>query len=203
MGASWRCKVPRRGLGGAGAQDQAGLGVWGVGQAEKPGGQLVLGRGGRCSGGPKRGPERATWAWLRVPGPASAELVCNRTFDKYSCWPDTPPNTTASISCPWYLPWYHKGNRRGPVGVAQGLACGQGTHWSLPPVQHGFVYKRCGPDGQWVRGPRGQPWRDASQCQMDEEEVKVQVSLRLAERRPVEAGGGRCGRVGGPPRSPA
>lgn len=38
------------------------------------------------------------------------ELVCNRTFDKYSCWPDTPPNTTARISCPWYLPWYHKGD---------------------------------------------------------------------------------------------
>ncbi|XP_036268062.1 glucagon receptor isoform X1 [Pipistrellus kuhlii] len=81
--------------------------------------------------------------------PPPTELVCNRTFDKYSCWPDTPPNTTANISCPWYLPWYHK-------------------------VQHRFVYKRCGPDGQWVRGPRGQPWRNASQCQMDEEEVKVQ-----------------------------
>ncbi|XP_045692091.1 glucagon receptor isoform X1 [Phyllostomus hastatus] len=81
--------------------------------------------------------------------PPPTELVCNRTFDKYSCWPDTPPNTTASIPCPWYLPWHHK-------------------------VQHGFVYKTCGPDGQWVRGPRGQPWRNASQCQMDEEEVKVQ-----------------------------
>ncbi|XP_036924622.1 glucagon receptor isoform X3 [Sturnira hondurensis] len=80
--------------------------------------------------------------------PPPTELVCNRTFDKYSCWPDTPPNTTASISCPWYLPWYHK-------------------------VQHGFVYKRCGPDGQWVRGPQGQPWRNASQCQMDEEEKEV------------------------------
>ncbi|KAM5308623.1 glucagon receptor isoform 3-T7 [Glossophaga mutica] len=81
--------------------------------------------------------------------PPPTELVCNRTFDKYSCWPDTPPNTTARISCPWYLPWYHK-------------------------VQHGSVYKRCGPDGQWVRGPRGQPWRNASECQMDAEEVKVQ-----------------------------
>lgn len=84
--------------------------------------------------------------------PPPTELVCNRTFDKYSCWPDTPPNTTARISCPWYLPWYHK-------------------------VQHGFVYKRCGPDGQWVRGPQGQPWRNASQCQMDEEEVKVQKEV--------------------------
>ncbi|XP_052052851.1 glucagon receptor [Apodemus sylvaticus] len=81
--------------------------------------------------------------------PPPTELVCNRTFDKYSCWPDTPPNTTANISCPWYLPWYHK-------------------------VQHRLVFKRCGPDGQWVRGPRGQPWRDASQCQMDDEEIEVQ-----------------------------
>uniref|UniRef100_H9KVX4 Glucagon receptor n=1 Tax=Callithrix jacchus TaxID=9483 RepID=H9KVX4_CALJA len=83
--------------------------------------------------------------------PPPTELVCNRTFDKYSCWPDTPPNTTANISCPWYLPWHHK-------------------------VQHRFVFKRCGPNGQWVRGPRGQPWRNASQCQIDGEEIEVQVS---------------------------
>ncbi|XP_035949864.1 glucagon receptor isoform X2 [Halichoerus grypus] len=81
--------------------------------------------------------------------PPPTELVCNRTFDKYSCWPDTPPNTTANMSCPWYLPWHHK-------------------------VQHRFVFKKCGPDGQWVRGPRGQSWRDASQCQMDEKEIEVQ-----------------------------
>ncbi|XP_031208306.1 glucagon receptor isoform X8 [Mastomys coucha] len=84
--------------------------------------------------------------------PPPTELVCNRTFDKYSCWPDTPPNTTANISCPWYLPWYHK-------------------------VQHRLVFKRCGPDGQWVRGPRGQPWRNASQCQMDDEEIEVQKGV--------------------------
>nr|XP_023412477.1 glucagon receptor [Loxodonta africana] len=81
-----------------------------------------------------------------------AELVCNRTFDKYSCWPDTPPNTTANISCPWYLPWYHK-------------------------VQHRLVFKKCGPDGQWVRGPQGQPWRNASQCQMDKDELEVQKEV--------------------------
>ncbi|XP_065764862.1 glucagon receptor isoform X3 [Muntiacus reevesi] len=86
--------------------------------------------------------------------PPPTELVCNRTFDKYSCWPDTPPNTTANISCPWYLPWYHK-------------------------VQHRLVFKRCGPDGQWVRGPQGQPWRNASQCQMDNEELEVQASSVL------------------------
>ncbi|XP_059527684.1 glucagon receptor [Myotis daubentonii] len=81
--------------------------------------------------------------------PPPTELVCNRTFDKYSCWPDTRPNTTASIACPWYLPWYHK-------------------------VQHRFVYKTCGPDGQWVRGPQGQSLRNASQCRMDKEELEVQ-----------------------------
>ncbi|XP_052513903.1 glucagon receptor isoform X2 [Budorcas taxicolor] len=86
--------------------------------------------------------------------PPPTELVCNRTFDKYSCWPDAPPNTTANISCPWYLPWYHK-------------------------VQHHLVFKRCGPDGQWVRGPRGQPWRDASQCQMDDEELEVQEVAKM------------------------
>ncbi|XP_023366812.1 glucagon receptor isoform X2 [Otolemur garnettii] len=84
--------------------------------------------------------------------PPPTELVCNRTFDKYSCWPDTPPNTTANISCPWYLPWHHK-------------------------VQHRFVFKRCGPDGQWVQGPRGQPWRNASQCQLDDEELEVQKEV--------------------------
>ncbi|XP_058140886.1 glucagon receptor isoform X8 [Dasypus novemcinctus] len=81
--------------------------------------------------------------------PPPAELVCNRTFDRYSCWPDTPPNTTARVSCPWYLPWHHK-------------------------VQHRHVFKRCGPDGRWVRGPQGQPWRNASQCQVDAGELKVQ-----------------------------
>ncbi|XP_035755928.1 glucagon receptor [Egretta garzetta] len=39
---------------------------------------------------------------------AQHELVCNRTFDKFSCWPDTLPNSTASVPCPWFLPWYQK-----------------------------------------------------------------------------------------------
>ncbi|XP_047614222.1 glucagon receptor isoform X2 [Phacochoerus africanus] len=41
-------------------------------------------------------------------------------------------------------------------------------------TKHRLVFKRCGPDGQWVRGPRGQPWRNASQCQVDDEELGVQ-----------------------------
>ncbi|XP_027480391.2 glucagon receptor isoform X2 [Zalophus californianus] len=40
-----------------------------------------------------------------------------------------------------------------------------------------LVFKKCGPDGQWVRGPRGQAWRDASQCQMDEKEIEVQKEV--------------------------
>lgn len=57
--------------------------------------------------------------------PISTGLVCNRTFDSYACWPDGLPNTTVSVSCPWYLPWYHK-------------------------VQHGMVYQECDTSGQWV-----------------------------------------------------
>ncbi|NXD55275.1 GLR protein, partial [Corvus moneduloides] len=81
--------------------------------------------------------------------PAPTELVCNRTFDKFSCWPDTMPNSTASVPCPWFLPWYEK-------------------------VKHRQVFKTCGPDGQWVTGPRGQSLRDATQCEQDDEDLKAQ-----------------------------
>ncbi|XP_069559058.1 glucagon receptor isoform X1 [Brachyistius frenatus] len=57
--------------------------------------------------------------------PPSTSLVCNRTFDNYACWPDGLPNTTVSVSCPWYLPWHQK-------------------------VQHGMVYQECDANGQWV-----------------------------------------------------
>ncbi|KAK5612269.1 hypothetical protein CRENBAI_018786 [Crenichthys baileyi] len=57
--------------------------------------------------------------------PPSSGLVCNRTFDNYTCWPDGFPNTTVSVACPWYLPWYHK-------------------------VQHGMVYQECDTNGHWV-----------------------------------------------------
>ncbi|XP_068509541.1 glucagon receptor isoform X2 [Syngnathus scovelli] len=57
--------------------------------------------------------------------PPSTVPVCNRTFDKYACWPDGVPNTTVGVSCPWYLPWYHK-------------------------VQHGSVYQECGANGRWL-----------------------------------------------------
>ncbi|NXA04137.1 GLR protein, partial [Sapayoa aenigma] len=81
--------------------------------------------------------------------PAPTELVCNRTFDKFSCWPDTAPNSTARVPCPWFLPWYQK-------------------------VKHGHVFKTCGPDGQWVTGPGGQSLRNATQCKLDDEDLKAQ-----------------------------
>ncbi|KAK6478299.1 glucagon receptor-like [Huso huso] len=77
--------------------------------------------------------------------PVSTELVCNRTFDKYACWPDGSPNTTVNVSCPWYLPWYDK-------------------------VQTGFVSQRCGPDGVWVMKDNGEPWRDTTQCDDEEQD---------------------------------
>ncbi|KAG8515321.1 Gastric inhibitory polypeptide receptor, partial [Galemys pyrenaicus] len=51
-------------------------------------------------------------------------LACNGSFDMYVCWNYTAPNTTARVSCPWYLPWY--------------------SH-----VAAGFVLRQCGADGQW------------------------------------------------------
>lgn len=36
-------------------------------------------------------------------------MFCNRTFDMYACWPDGSPGTTVNVSCPFYLPWFEKG----------------------------------------------------------------------------------------------
>lgn len=51
-------------------------------------------------------------------------LACNGSFDMYACWNYTAANTTARVSCPWYLPWYRQ-------------------------VAAGFVFRQCGSDGQW------------------------------------------------------
>ncbi|XP_056443354.1 glucagon receptor-like isoform X1 [Gadus chalcogrammus] len=56
--------------------------------------------------------------------PPASELVCNRTFDQYACWPDGVPGTAVNISCPWFLPWFSQ-------------------------VQQGLVYRACGADGRW------------------------------------------------------
>ncbi|XP_039518809.1 glucagon receptor isoform X2 [Pimephales promelas] len=58
--------------------------------------------------------------------PSMTGVVCNRTFDKYACWPDALPNTTVSVACPWYLPWHKE-------------------------VRHGLVYLECDADGQYSK----------------------------------------------------
>lgn len=95
--------------------------------------------------------------------------------------PTPRPTSPAPGTCPGTT----KVTAGGMWGVGRGgRSRGRGADQSLPlPVQHRLVFKRCGPDGQWVRGPRGQPWRDASQCQMDDEELEVQVSPRWVPQR--------------------
>uniref|UniRef100_H3D5K6 Glucagon receptor b n=1 Tax=Tetraodon nigroviridis TaxID=99883 RepID=H3D5K6_TETNG len=75
-------------------------------------------------------------------------LFCNRTFDRYACWPDAPAGSLVNISCPFYLPWFDK-------------------------VSQGVVHRRCGSDGLWERDDSGNVWRDKSQCE-EEEEVTSQ-----------------------------
>uniref|UniRef100_A0A671WTU9 Glucagon receptor b n=1 Tax=Sparus aurata TaxID=8175 RepID=A0A671WTU9_SPAAU len=79
-----------------------------------------------------------------------ADLFCNRTFDRYACWPDTPAGSVVNISCPFYLPWYEK-------------------------VSHGVVLRRCGSDGLWERDDSGQVWRDLTQCEEEKEVTSQEV----------------------------
>ncbi|XP_029475963.1 gastric inhibitory polypeptide receptor [Rhinatrema bivittatum] len=88
--------------------------------------------------------------------PYPTGVFCNRTFDSYVCWKDGLPNTTVKVPCPTYLPWQDK-------------------------VKDGFVFQKCGADGQWVTDERGLPWRDNSQCHHEEEEEDAysQIQLRI------------------------
>uniref|UniRef100_A0AAY3ZWV8 Glucagon receptor n=1 Tax=Denticeps clupeoides TaxID=299321 RepID=A0AAY3ZWV8_9TELE len=52
--------------------------------------------------------------------------------------PDGAPGTMVNVSCPWYLPWYHK-------------------------VRHGLVYRACGSDGRWAE----KHTQDTSECEED------------------------------------
>uniref|UniRef100_A0A3Q4AF36 Glucagon receptor b n=1 Tax=Mola mola TaxID=94237 RepID=A0A3Q4AF36_MOLML len=79
-------------------------------------------------------------------------LFCNRTFDRYACWPDTPAGFMINISCPFYLPWYEK-------------------------VSQGVVRQRCGSDGLWEREDSGQVWRDMTQCEEEKEVTSQEVGM--------------------------
>ncbi|NWV35804.1 GIPR protein, partial [Grantiella picta] len=102
------------------------------------------------------------------PGP-----VCNRSFDLYACWGDAVPNSPATVPCPWYLPWHH----RGKAGVAPGVPVAGTAGDSGATVQGGVVARRCGPDGRWVTDDSGKPWQDNSQC---EDLAQVQPLQRQA-----------------------
>ncbi|CAL8285131.1 unnamed protein product [Merluccius merluccius] len=79
--------------------------------------------------------------------PPGEGLVCNRTFDRYACWPDALAGSASNVSCPSYLPWFHK-------------------------VSQGVVRRVCNSDGRWLQ-EGGHVWRDMSQCQ-EEQEVTSQ-----------------------------
>ncbi|XP_030330980.1 LOW QUALITY PROTEIN: gastric inhibitory polypeptide receptor [Strigops habroptila] len=93
---------------------------------------------------------------LRLDPPAPGP-VCNRSFDMYACWGDAPPNSTASVPCPPYLPWHHR-------------------------VQGGLVFRRCGPDGRWVTDGTGRPWQDHGQCEDTAPEQPLQRQAWLLEQ---------------------
>uniref|UniRef100_A0A3Q3AZG6 Glucagon receptor-like n=1 Tax=Kryptolebias marmoratus TaxID=37003 RepID=A0A3Q3AZG6_KRYMA len=80
-------------------------------------------------------------------------LFCNRTFDSYACWPDSPAGFMVNISCPFYLPWYDK-------------------------VSQGSVRRQCGAEGLWQRDDSGQVWRDRSECEEEKEVTSQEVSFR-------------------------
>uniref|UniRef100_A0A3P9Q024 Glucagon receptor b n=1 Tax=Poecilia reticulata TaxID=8081 RepID=A0A3P9Q024_POERE len=82
-------------------------------------------------------------------------LFCNRTFDRYACWPDAAAGFMVNISCPSYLPWCHK-------------------------VSQGSVRRRCGSDGLWETDDGGHVWRDISECEEEEEEAASQEFKQCA-----------------------
>uniref|UniRef100_A0A8C2XNM7 Gastric inhibitory polypeptide receptor n=1 Tax=Cyclopterus lumpus TaxID=8103 RepID=A0A8C2XNM7_CYCLU len=55
-----------------------------------------------------------------------AGLFCNRTFDRYACWPDTNAGSVVNISCPFYLPWYDQEQPNDGMlySYLKGLICG-------------------------------------------------------------------------------
>ncbi|XP_007576730.1 glucagon receptor-like [Poecilia formosa] len=82
--------------------------------------------------------------------PPQEGLFCNRTFDRYACWPDAAAGFKVNVSCPFYLPWFHK-------------------------VSQGSVRRRCGSDGLWETDEGGHVWRDISECEEEEEAASQEL----------------------------
>ncbi|MED6249173.1 hypothetical protein ATANTOWER_010373 [Ataeniobius toweri] len=80
-------------------------------------------------------------------------LFCNRMFDRYACWPDTPAGFMVNISCPFYLPWFDK-------------------------VSQGSVRRQCGTNGLWETDESGHTWRDISECEEEKEVASQELWLK-------------------------
>uniref|UniRef100_A0A3B3UQI2 Glucagon receptor-like n=1 Tax=Poecilia latipinna TaxID=48699 RepID=A0A3B3UQI2_9TELE len=93
---------------------------------------------------------------MQTEPPPQEGLFCNRTFDRYACWPDAAAGFMVNVSCPFYLPWFHK-------------------------VSQGSVRRRCGSDGLWETDEGGHVWRDISECE-EEEEAASQEQLMVGFR---------------------
>ncbi|KAJ7990316.1 hypothetical protein DPEC_G00299040 [Dallia pectoralis] len=87
-----------------------------------------------------------------------AGVFCERMFDMYACWPESSPNTTVRVACPWYLPWYDQ-------------------------VRHGYVSRQCGSDGQWATDNTTLYWRDHSQCNNNQQVAQERQMVILASFR--------------------
>ncbi|XP_053329130.1 gastric inhibitory polypeptide receptor [Spea bombifrons] len=90
--------------------------------------------------------------------PTLSGVFCNRTFDMYVCWGDAAANTTHAEPCPSYLPWHSQ-------------------------VRDGFVFRRCGSDGHWLRDEMDMPWRDHSQCESVDTEQEHSQAWILSQLR--------------------
>uniref|UniRef100_A0A3B3UNK5 Glucagon receptor-like n=1 Tax=Poecilia latipinna TaxID=48699 RepID=A0A3B3UNK5_9TELE len=90
---------------------------------------------------------------MQTEPPPQEGLFCNRTFDRYACWPDAAAGFMVNVSCPFYLPWFHK-------------------------VSQGSVRRRCGSDGLWETDEGGHVWRDISECEEEEEAASQEVRLQ-------------------------
>ncbi|XP_014888106.1 glucagon receptor-like [Poecilia latipinna] len=87
---------------------------------------------------------------MQTEPPPQEGLFCNRTFDRYACWPDAAAGFMVNVSCPFYLPWFHK-------------------------VSQGSVRRRCGSDGLWETDEGGHVWRDISECEEEEEAASQEL----------------------------
>ncbi|XP_043859694.1 glucagon-like peptide 2 receptor [Dromiciops gliroides] len=90
--------------------------------------------------------EETTQKWFQYRKKCLAELqkrpsgvYCNGTFDRYACWPHSPPGNV-SVPCPSYLPWWQEENP-------------------------GRVYRRCLAGGTWQTLENSTDiWRYDTEC---------------------------------------